>query len=80
MAAAAASAAAAVVGGHSPTMPTSAFGGAFPVHIAKVGHIDVDLESDGRWALRQLPCVGASDTTVCYSATTNEPAHLGAEP
>ena len=50
------------------TVPVSAFGGSVPVHIAHVGHIDVDLEASSGAGLRRVRCVSASGRTACFVA------------
>ncbi len=71
--AAAAAAAVIALAGHAfgtstaATVPVSPFGGSVPVHIARVGHIDVDLALSGSAGLRQVSCAGAAaGTTVCF--------------
>lgn len=48
-----------------PRTPESPFGGPAPVHLARVGGIEVDLSStDGR--LARVACVGAAADTACF--------------
>ena len=49
-------------------VPASAFGGSVPVHIAQVGHIDVDLEASSSAGLRRVRCLSASGRTACFVA------------
>jgi hypothetical protein len=49
--------------------PMTPFGGPVAVHIAHVGHIDVDLGPGGRAGLERVRCGGiAGGTTACYVA------------
>ena len=45
----------------------SPFGGSVPVHIARLGHIDVDLSPAGA-GLARVRCVGAGAGTACFVA------------
>lgn len=45
--------------------PQSPFGGSVPVHIAHVGHIDVDLGPAGG-RLARVACAGAGADTACF--------------
>lgn len=55
--------------GSSPAPGTvSPFGGSVPVHIAHVGHIEVDLESSGGAGLRKVRCAGGPAGSSCYVA------------
>jgi hypothetical protein len=73
-AAAAAAAAAIALTGHvmggtiTPATGTvSPFGGSVPVHIARIGHIEVDLEGSGaRASLQRVRCATASGTLACF--------------
>lgn len=69
-AAAAAIALAGHVGGTHPAAGTvSPFGGPVPVHIARVGHIEVDLEAPAPARLRRVGCAGPSGPgTACFVA------------
>jgi hypothetical protein len=72
--AAAIAAAAVALAGHaigtSPTDGTvSPFGGSVPVHLAHVGHIDVDLEASVASGLHRVTCAGAPGAgTQCFVA------------
>lgn len=45
------------------------FGGPMPVHLAHVGHIEVDLEPGRVAGLRRVPCAGvASPLASCFVA------------
>lgn len=46
----------------------SPFGGSMPVHIAHVGHIDVDLESSSSAGLRKVPCASGLHGIACFVA------------
>lgn len=61
-------AAAAAGGGHPPASAVSPFGSNEAVHLARVGHIEVDLGSASPAGLRRVACVGAPRTTVCFVA------------
>ena len=72
-AAAAALAASVALAGHalgSPPGPgtVSPFGGPVPVHIAHVGHIEVDLDRSSAAGLRQIRCAGAASGATCFVA------------
>jgi len=56
------------VGTQSPVVPASPFGSSVPVHLAQVGHIEVDLEGSGPAAgLVRVRCAGSSNTeTACF--------------
>ena len=65
--AAAAAATTAALGGQTPAPATTAFGGPSPVHIARIGHIETDLEKSDRGTLRPVPCAAAhAGTTLCF--------------
>ena len=70
MAAAAAAAVIALAGhalGTSPASgPVSPFGGSVPVHIAHVGHIDVDLQGPSATGLHRVRCAVGPATTSCF--------------
>jgi hypothetical protein len=57
------------LGTQPATVPVSAFGGSAPVHIAHVGHIDVDREK-GSAGLGRVACAGASNRTIVSNRTT----------
>jgi hypothetical protein len=47
----------------------SPFGGSANVHLARIGQIDVDLETSGPAGLRRVACAGASSpATACFVA------------
>ncbi len=54
------------LGTQPAAVPVSAFGGSAPVHIAHVGHIDVDLEASSTAGLKRVQCVSASGRTACF--------------
>jgi hypothetical protein len=54
--------------GPQPLPPPSPFGGLRAVHIAKVGHIEVDLEPAQANTLRRIVCDGAPVGTTCFVA------------
>lgn len=57
-----------VGGSSSPARaPVSEFGGPVAVHIAHVGRIEVDLESDSTVGLRRVPCA-ATPADECFVA------------
>lgn len=69
--AAAAVAASLALAGHtvgaSPSPgPVSPFGGSVPVHIAHVGHIDVDLQSSSSAGLRKVRCAATQSGYSCF--------------
>ena len=70
--AAAAAAAVIALAGHalgttSPASgPVSPFGGSVPVHIAHVGHIDVDLQGGSSTGLRRVRCAAGPATNSCF--------------
>jgi hypothetical protein len=72
--AAAAAAAVIALAGHAlgTTSPASGavspFGGSVPVHIAHVGHIDVDLQGAGSSGLRGVRCATGPATSSCFVA------------
>ena len=71
--AAAAAAAVIALAGHAfGTSPASGavspFGGSVPVHIAHVGHIEVDLERSSAVGLRSVRCAGAASGAACFVA------------
>ena len=72
--AAAAAAAVIALAGHalgttSPASGTvSPFGGSVPVHIAHVGHIDVDLQGSSSLGLHRVRCTTGPATTSCFVA------------
>ena len=71
--AAAAVAASVALAGHTLGSPASAgtvspFGGSVPVHIAHVGHIEVDLERSSAVGLRSVRCAGAARGAACFVA------------
>jgi len=53
-----------------PSHAVSPFGGPVVVHVARVGRIEVDLESSRRSELRRIPCAGALPGTGCYVASS----------
>lgn len=70
----AAAVAAVALGGGPQATVTTAFGGASSVHIARIGHIETDLEAAGPGTLRTVPCaVPSHGATLCFVApvTTN---------
>ncbi|HEY2072328.1 MAG TPA: hypothetical protein VGG88_02000 [Gaiellaceae bacterium] len=71
--AAAASATASALATASPRnegTPAGGFGGPTAVHIAQVGHIDVDLETSAPAGLQQVRCaVKLSAGATCYVAS-----------
>jgi len=55
------------VGPAAAPVPMSPFGGSVPVHIAHVGHIEVDLESSPASSrLDRVRCAGAARGTACF--------------
>jgi hypothetical protein len=69
----AAAAAAAAIAGHaigtSPAAVTmSPFGGSVPVHIGRVGRIEVDLGSSSASGLRRVKCASGPAQLACYVA------------
>jgi hypothetical protein len=56
-----------VLGTGTPSSyPVTSFGGPRPVHVAQVGHIEVDLEPSGAAELHRVACAGVSPGTACY--------------
>lgn len=53
--------------GLPPAVSGGAFGGPVPVHIARVGHIEVDLEPAAPDALERTGCAGAPPGTTCFT-------------
>lgn len=51
-----------------PAVPPTPFGGSVAVDIARVGHIEVDLEPAGPGRLARVPCVDALAGTDCFVA------------
>jgi hypothetical protein len=52
---------------NTPAIPPSDFGGSEPVHIATIGHIEIELEPSSATGLRPVRCAGtASRTTTCF--------------
>jgi hypothetical protein len=47
-------------------MPVTPFGASVPVHIAHVGHIDVDLVSAGTGSLSRVQCGRSAAGTACF--------------
>lgn len=63
-------AASTLAGGSTPAnVPVSAFGGPVAVHVARVGRIEVDLESGGASGLRRIRCAGLPPrAAACFVA------------
>ena len=53
---------------HGSAVRQSPFGDSVPVHIARVGHIEVDLGSASAGRLARVRCFGASTGTDCFVA------------
>jgi len=71
--AAAAAVAAVALGGQAPVAATTAFGGSSPVHLARIGHIETDLEQSGG-TLRPVPCaVARPGSTRCFVVASPPP-------
>jgi hypothetical protein len=67
VAALATSAAVAAAGAPSPApSPVTPFGGPVAVHIARIGHIDLDTGPASGAGLRRIACAGAPPTTSCF--------------
>jgi len=49
-----------------PGQQQSPFGGSVPVHIAQIGHIEVDLRSAPAGRLARVRCSGAQAGTACF--------------
>jgi hypothetical protein len=51
----------------SPSPGSSAFGGPVPIHLARVGHIEIDIGPAGSAGLRQVRCAfSAAPGTTCF--------------
>jgi hypothetical protein len=67
----AAAVAAVALGGALPAEAPTAFGGPSAVHIARVGHIETDLEAAEARTLRAVPCaIPSHGATLCFVAAS----------